>query len=314
MSYSDEGETDGEDGDKVLEAMLARYQSGGDESAGHLSGVADDISDDHHRSISDLSDRNRDVSDGDLSDDDKELEALLKQWESTAHDESLLGLSRCPDPLREDLSDDASVDGRRLDGRRRQLRTDAQHSWLVRWRARISCWLVTSPYRQELQVCAHAIGLHLASRFDRALRLIRGHQPTGGSLTTGESFTGGGGGVARGGPMAGGVDPKCAWVADGERLQLPEFPELDGIFEAFGDGWMLPAIPALLPPQWEQSSVDEVRLQGAAVLGTRAHVSAVQGSAIGLGFVAGAALALGMFRTGSWWSHQRKRRSGIGVE
>ena len=114
--------------------------------------------------------------------------------------------------------------------------------------------------------------------------------------------------------MAGGVDPKCARIADGERLQLPEFPELDGIFEAFGDGWMLPAIPALLPPQWEQSSVDEVRLQGAAVLGTRAHVSAVQGSAIGVGFVAGAALALGMFRTGSWWSHQRKRRSGIGAE
>ena len=43
MSYSDEGETDGEDGDAVLEAMLARYQSGGDKSAGHLSGVADDI-------------------------------------------------------------------------------------------------------------------------------------------------------------------------------------------------------------------------------------------------------------------------------
>ena len=157
-------------------------------------------------------------------------------------------------------------------------------AWEAEWRERLDCWWLAlpGPTRSSLGHCLGALSLHLASRLDGAWRAARG------------AARGGGGGAANGPPLAaaGAGGGSCEWVADTERLQLPQFPQFPQMSH-----FELPPLPKLLPPAWQS---DMLRLQSSAPRGewpvgprmqaasdsALAHV--VMGSSVG----AGAALAL----------------------
>ena len=127
-------------------------------------------------------------------------------------------------------------------------------SWWAEWRQRLGAWLAATSAGGALRNCFGALGLHLASRLEWALRQRLG----GGGGAVGEG-AGGALSKGRGGQTAASgrrSDPpggsRCDWLESETWLEelspLPEFPPFP---EAFDFELPLPAIPrpALLPPQ-----------------------------------------------------------------
>ena len=86
--------------------------------------------------------------------------------------------------------------------------------WHREWEGRLRCWWHGLPYaaRSSLAVCAGALGLHLASRFDAL-------------------YSGGGAAAGRSRETSAAAERGCGWVGErAAQLELPTFPEL-GHFE-----------------------------------------------------------------------------------
>lgn len=118
----------------------------------------------------------------------------------------------------------------------------SETSWHVEWQRRFACWWLALPAPTQTQIssCLGALSLHLGSRLDSALRGVGGGVVEGGV---------GGGGVVEGDlsrrrpeRFEGATDRSCGWIfGEAERLQLPEFPALEGV------QFSSPPIRGLLP-------------------------------------------------------------------
>ena len=100
----------------------------------------------------------------------------------------------------------------------------AEAAWFDEWGERLGCWWLSLPVptQGELSGCLGALGLHLGSRFDAAIRLVHPSR--------------------LGGANAHAAEPGCEWLSrSAEELNLPEFPSRAD-FE-----FTLPPIPRLLP-------------------------------------------------------------------
>ena len=101
-----------------------------------------------------------------------------------------------------------------------------ERTWWRQWNARVECWWMVTPYRTGMQACFSALGVHLAQRFEQAMRSQGLRYPQGQPPKFAE--------------------PGCEWIGDGRtQLELPDFPSLGG-----GLTFSLPPIPRLLP-SWQ---------------------------------------------------------------
>ena len=104
--------------------------------------------------------------------------------------------------------------------------------WFEQWHSDIENWWLLTPYREGLQACMGALGLHLASRFEAAQRAwlaLQGKTPP----------------PTRAHPTA--SEPGCSWVSESaSQLEIPKFPEWPTGPDAF-EMPLLPPIPRLLP-------------------------------------------------------------------
>ena len=105
-------------------------------------------------------------------------------------------------------------------------------SWFDEWGAKIEAWWLATPFQSELGACTGALGLHLLSRFELALRAWR--QATGG-------------GDAGAPPPAAAAEAGCELLSPqtSDQLHLPEFPQFPDAFQ--GVAPLIPPIPRLLP-------------------------------------------------------------------
>lgn len=102
--------------------------------------------------------------------------------------------------------------------------------WWTEWRSRIDDWWLSLPLATQARLgeCSAAFGLHLAARFELAMRLAE-------RLMGGQSL-----GEAATPPPAASVT-NCEWVGQRGLLELPDFPQLPHKFE------LVPLLPRLLP-------------------------------------------------------------------
>lgn len=105
-------------------------------------------------------------------------------------------------------------------------------SWFDDWHEKVNAWWLATPWQSQLDACTGALGLHLLSRFDLALRAWRGATASAAP------------------PPAPVGEAGCDFVFDGQKggasdsLHLPEFPKFPDAFQ--GVPPVIP-IPRLLP-------------------------------------------------------------------
>ena len=155
-----------------------------------------------------------------------------------------LGSSRALSALASGGGGEMSDCGCSLDG---CATRDADEAWWAQWNSRIDDWWLAFPgAREGMQSCFSALGIHLASRLDSALRAWRariGEVPPPTRLPSGAA-----------------VPEGCEWVgadAAHEALQLPEFPDFGELdFELLQ---VIP-IPRLLPDLqlWESHGLGQL--------------------------------------------------------
>ena len=107
-------------------------------------------------------------------------------------------------------------------------------AWHEEWRQRLGCWWMGLPLPTQSQLggCLGAISLHLASRYDAALRAING--PSANPMA-----------------IAGAAEPGCEWIngassAAGLRMpSLPDFPAFDFALPPLPGRWLAPDLQQL---------------------------------------------------------------------
>ena len=167
-------------------------------------------------------------------------------------------------------ADNWAVDHVSASGALATLREDAATThWYDEWQGSIQAWWLATPHRDRLGSCIATLGLHLASRFDLALKAV-GLQRLGEKIATATPPPA---------PKAMDIVPGCEWVVDSETidLKLPYFPDFPNEFQ-------LPPIlpmPRLLPqstaelggstswtdPPYDMTSPSARKLANATVMG-----------------------------------------------
>lgn len=114
-------------------------------------------------------------------------------------------------------------------------------AWLLSWRKRLGCWFIALPgsIRMQLENCIGALGIHIASRLEAAMRATSALVGDAAALQP-PSVT----------VLSDAMAAHCEWLGDANVLGLPEFPPL--IWLGGGGGALVqPSIPRLLPA-WQQ--------------------------------------------------------------
>lgn len=116
------------------------------------------------------------------------------------------------------------------------LQTDAaavSEHWWSEWNEKLDGWWLATPYRDGLQACMGALGIHLADRLHflyRSWRALHFWKADAGSASAP--------------PAAKALGENCEWIGEtGAQLDLPDFPDFPMQFE-------LPPVipmPRLLP-------------------------------------------------------------------
>ena len=167
--------------------------------------------------------------------------------------------------------------------------TEAQ--WREEWQLRLHCWWIGLPMPTQTQLgsCIGALGLHLSSRFDAAVR--------GASAR----FGGGNGHLAtspaREEYAKATAEPACVWVSErAAQLNLPDFPALPeaaaDLMELHPSSLLLP-LPRLLEPEWLRSSIGGASSPSSETVSPPAYVSL--GMGVGMGAMGGVLTAAVLF-------------------
>ena len=158
-----------------------------------------------------------------------------------------------------------------------------QEAWLSEWHERLGCWWLALPVpaQGQLEGCAAALGLHLASRLDAAL----GRPPRQSSLAAADGCQG-------------------LLSRPGAVPELPQFPQIPR------SGFSVPPLPRLLP-MWDQlrmlhSKRQEEREALAEPPAPRWQAAAGAGAGVGVG-------AAALFAIGAALFSRRRPRSASGA-
>lgn len=133
-----------------------------------------------------------------------------------------------------DESEGGSIQGRGERGVS-SAASDSEERWWIDWRKRIDCWWISLPPSRSapLQACIGSLGLHLARRFEHALRTLQGRAQQTPPLQ-------------RPPQQSPPLDPGCAWLnRETSLVDLPPFPDFPAQFD--GSQWRL-VTPDLVPP------------------------------------------------------------------
>ena len=174
--------------------------------------------------------------------------------------------------------------------------------WYAEWQGSIQAWWLATPHRKRLSTCFAALGIHIASRLDVALKAV------------GLQRLGQGGVVAAPPPMPTAMagNPGCAWIADSDatELQLPDFPEFPKDFQLPP---VLP-IPRLMPRLTAELGESTYSMPPRSDTTISRPRSSVEAAVIGMGNGACAALLLLGWVRAAYVRRMRSPQKGAGRE